>query len=131
MSEIREAVQIVIDRMRAHPEEFTKHGKLYWITLILDTPEGPWRNGLNDAEMAALNKEYAEINYRIFHSNVMKSLLEEGAPPPMQRQGSSLKYTPLPTIDPRTIYEAAGKMTPEEKENVRQLLELANIKAAP
>lgn len=77
-TEIREAVRIIIERFRAHPEEFgdeygSKFGWVFGSTIRLKSED--FTDVLNEAEKAALDEIHKEHRYRLFHARVMQSLL--------------------------------------------------------
>lgn len=79
-TEIREAVRIIIERFRTHPEDFgdeygSKFGWVFGSTLRLKSED--YTDVLNEAEKAALDEIYKEHRYRLFHARVMKALLED------------------------------------------------------
>ena len=111
-TEIRDAVKIVIQQMREHPEEFEdRRARFGWlqdtdITLL----------GFNEAETKAYNAALAEMRYRHFNDAVLNAMLDDVDIPqkkvtldmlkqaaaslsktqiqPMQVQGNSLKPAP-------------------------------------
>lgn len=128
---VREAVQIVLDRIESHPEDFEYGGRLYWLRGILDGKEG---GPLSKDERDALARAWHEAQYKKFHVQVLKSLLDENpagelglqelesAVKAMQVQGSSLKPTKL--IMNRAQVDVAKKLglTPEEYVHVTSTL---------
>jgi hypothetical protein len=97
--EIRDAVKIVIEQMRTHPEEFEdRNSRFGWLsgadlTLL----------GFNEAEARAFNAALADMRYKNFHEGVLNSMLMDESRAPMERQGSSLKYKSGYT-DPRVVF---------------------------
>ncbi len=110
-TEIRDAVKIVIQQMREHPEEFEdSNSRFGWLNSADLT-----RLGFNKAEIEAFDAGLADMRYRKFHNSVLNSMLEEppfdhsskymlteklindpsiGIRNRMQLQGNSLKPTP-------------------------------------
>lgn len=99
-TELREAVQILIKRMETHPDEFDTNpkGRFSWVTRMLVNPETVWAGVLTEAEMQALTQAYKATRYRLFHAQVMETLLneDEAEDPFMEVQGSSLKPAKFP-----------------------------------
>jgi len=106
-TEIRDAVKIIIEQMRDHPEEFeVEGGRFVWLRNVDLT-----KLGLNAAEVKAFNAGMADMRYKKFNAMVLNSLLKDidipqkkitldmlkqarAALSSMQVQGSSLKPTP-------------------------------------
>lgn len=92
---VREAVQIVLDRIESHPEDFEWGGRLHWVVKMLDATQA---NKVNDlplsrGETDAIHVALRESRYKQFHAKVLQSLLEE-APSAMDEmtvQGRSVK----------------------------------------
>jgi hypothetical protein len=97
--EIRDAVKIVIEQMRTHPEEFQdRNSRFGWLngadlTLL----------GFNKTEVKAFNAALADMRYKNFHEGVLNSMLMDENQASMEQQGSSLKYRPGHT-DPRVVF---------------------------
>lgn len=99
-TEIRDAVKIVIQQMREHPEDFEHRGARFgWIQHV-DTAS----LGLNEAETRAFNTALAEMRYRKFNDSVLNAMLE------VKEEEGTLKYKTEITpgawgvVDPRSIY---------------------------
>jgi hypothetical protein len=98
--EIRDAVKIVIEQMRTHPEEFEdRNSRFGWLngadlTLL----------GFNETEVKAFNAALADMRYKNFHEGVLNSMLMDENRASMERQGSSLKYKPYQHTDPRIVF---------------------------
>jgi hypothetical protein len=98
--EIRDAVKIVIEQMRTHPEEFEdRNSRFGWLngadlTLL----------GFNETEVKAFNAALADMRYKNFHEGVLNSMLMDENRASMERQGSSLKYRPVQYTDPRIVF---------------------------
>ena len=98
--EIRDAVKIVIEQMRTHPEEFEdRNSRFGWLngadlTLL----------GFNEAEARAFNAALADMRYKNFHEGVLNSMLMDENRASMERQGSSLKYKPYQHTNPRIVF---------------------------
>jgi hypothetical protein len=98
--EIRDAVKIVIEQMRTHPEEFEdRNSRFGWLngadlTLL----------GFNETEVKAFNAALADMRYKNFHEGVLNSMLMDENRASMERQGSSLKYKPYQYTDPRIVF---------------------------
>ena len=106
-TEIRDAVRIVIEQMREHPEEFELgDGRFAWLHNTDLT-----KLGLNAAEVEAFNAGMTDMRYKKFNARVLDSLLADADIPTkkitldmikqatvalgnMQVQGNSLKPTP-------------------------------------
>jgi len=107
--EIRDAVKIVIEQMRTHPEEFEgRNSRFGWLngadlTLL----------GFNETEVKAFNAALADMRYKNFHEGVLNSMLMDENRASMERQGSSLKYKPGYT-DPRVVL-TQGQMAVAKK----------------
>lgn len=110
---MREAVQILLDRMKTNPEDFFGNEELEtqprfgWVWLAITENEWP-RWGLSEAEIAAIKQGYNDLMYGRFHERVLATLLQDQDEPlsfqtVMARQGSSLKHKPYHS-DPRAIY---------------------------
>jgi len=94
-TEVREAVQIVLDRMETHPEDFYDdlriNSRFAWVWNAV-RPNTEYTYGLTDAEKSALVEGYQKIMYRKFHDRVLESLLNEPKQLELlEQQGSSLK----------------------------------------
>jgi hypothetical protein len=98
--EIRDAVKIVIEQMRTHPEEFEdRNSRFGWLngadlTLL----------GFNETEVKAFNAALADMRYKNFHEGVLNSMLMDENRASMERQGSSLKYKPYQHTNPRIVF---------------------------
>jgi|LakMenEpi03Aug12_release.lakeMendotaPanAssembly.Ray.scaffolds.fasta_scaffold1367141_2 hypothetical protein len=124
--EIRDAVKIVIEQMRTHPEEFEdRNSRFGWLngadlTLL----------GFNEAEARAFNAALADMRYKNFHEGVLNSMLMDESRAPMERQGSSLKYTPSRVVFPTTqdVASVVSKLPEadlqELKKNLQELKKL-------
>lgn len=72
-TEIRDAVKIVIQQMREHPEEFEdRHSRFGWLQNV-DTA----LLGLNETETKAYNVALAEMRYRKFNDAVLNAMLDD------------------------------------------------------
>ena len=81
-TEIREAVRIIIERFRTHPEDFgDAYGSRFgWVFASAVRLKGEdFTDVLNEAEKAAIDEIYKDYKYRLFHARVMQSLLAEDA----------------------------------------------------
>ena len=81
-TEIREAVRIIIERFRTHPDDFgDAYGSRFgWVFgMIVKSREDDFDDAFNEAERVALSKIEKEYKYRRFHAKVMQSLLAEDA----------------------------------------------------
>lgn len=70
---MRDAVSILVERMRSHPEEFNSGGKFFWV--IQAQTEGRldfW----TDAERYAFKQVFDEMRYRYFHDKIFSAVLE-------------------------------------------------------
>ena len=79
-TEIREAVRIIIERYRNHPEEFVDeyNSKFGWVfSAAIKLKSENFIDVLNEAEKAAIDEIYKDYKYRHFHDRVMKALLED------------------------------------------------------
>ena len=118
-AELREAVRIVIERMRTHPEDFydnlniDKNGRFTWIWGVVNAKTERYTDwGLTEAEIAALREGYATLMYHKFHDRVLESLLNEEKHDYMKdymvAQGSSLKSSAISILqginDPRGAF---------------------------
>lgn len=124
--EIRDAVKIVIEQMRTHPEEFEdRNSRFGWLngadlTLL----------GFNETEVKAFNAALADMRYKNFHEGVLNSMLMDESRAPMERQGSSLKYTPSRVVFPTTqdVASVVSKLPEadlqELKKNLQELKKL-------
>ena len=98
-AEIRDAVKIVLQQMREHPEDFKDRSCSFGWLYDAD----PTQLGLNAAETEAFSAALADLRYRRFHDSVLNSMLEEQHEvvgiehfaQAMVRQGSSLKPNKL------------------------------------
>lgn len=89
MAEVREAVRIVIDRLKTNPEDFIHPGKFTWLTAVMmkDGRIPIDELGLNDTEESELAKAFDAMMYERFHNRVLASLLaDESNPNPLNKQ---------------------------------------------
>lgn len=92
--EVREAVQILLNRMKSHPDDFERGGKFAWVASTLSGgSEHITGYGLTDHEVLAIRMGLDSLRYDKFHTQVMSTLLNEERveDPFMKTQGSSLK----------------------------------------
>lgn len=70
---MREAVTIILERMKSHPEEFEEGGKFWWVEENLDV------SCLTEDERQAVTDAFKTFEYKQFHDRVMRSLLAQDA----------------------------------------------------
>jgi hypothetical protein len=86
--------------------------------------------GFNEAEARAFNAALADMRYKNFHEGVLNSMLMDESRAPMERQGSSLKYTPSRVVFPTTqdVASVVSKLPEadlqELKKNLQELKKL-------
>lgn len=98
---IREAVKIIIERMKTNPEEFEGHGRFAWASKV-DVA----RCGFTKAEARALEMAQREMQYQRFHKAVLEAMLDDN-------HGRTLKYSTenrysFGWTDARQIMEVQG-----------------------
>lgn len=71
---IREAVKIIIERMKTNPEEFELHGRFAWAAKVDIN-----NCGFTKAEARALEIAQRDWKYRKFHNAVLESMLDDTA----------------------------------------------------
>lgn len=69
---MREAVTILLNFSKTHPEEFTASGKFHWVAPFLRHDCGL---SLTNEEQKALRAAISDALYREFHNQVMKTTL--------------------------------------------------------
>lgn len=99
MNELRDAVQILVDRMKTHPEDFFQGGRFSWFVVLLQKEAPDLLDTLTPAELEAVKQGVRSVSYARLHSQVLSSLLEDHELPSMQIQGSSLKPYTVNTIN--------------------------------
>lgn len=72
---IREAVRIVLARMKTDPEAFL-HGPFNWVLKLREDPTLTWASFTYD-EAAALNAAINELLYSRFHAKVLRTVFNE------------------------------------------------------
>ena len=72
-TEIRDAVKIVIQQMREHPEEFDGRGTRFGWLQNVDIAQ----LGLNEAETKAYKAALAEMRFRKFNDAVLNAMLDD------------------------------------------------------
>lgn len=73
-TEIRDAVKIVIERIRDYPDEFESTASRFgWILTMENSPE---LMGLSAEEVIALRAALSEMRYKAFHDRVLEMTLE-------------------------------------------------------
>lgn len=122
-TEIRDAVKIVIQQMREHPEEFEHRAARFGWLQHADTA----LLGLNEAETRAFNVALAEMRYRKFNDAVLNAMLEA-----KEEEGTTRYKTEVRapgawgTVDPRSIYGTPignGGVGPQHRLMAQQLME--------
>ena len=123
-TEIRDAVKIVIQQMREHPEDFEdRHSRFGWLQNV-DTA----LLGLNETETKAYNTALSEMRYRKFNDAVLNAMLE------VKEEEGTLKYNTQGryatgawgTVDPRSIYGSANTISnvgPQHRLMAQKLME--------
>ena len=100
-TEIRDAVKIVIQQMREHPEEFEHRAARFGWLQHADTA----LLGLNEAETRAFNVALAEMRYRKFNDAVLNAMLEAKEGEDTTRYKTAIHASGAwGTVDPRSIY---------------------------
>lgn len=70
--ELREAVRIVLARMKSDPDAFL-HGPFHWVLKLREDPTLTWASFTYD-EAAALNAAINELLYSRFHNKVLSTV---------------------------------------------------------
>ena len=124
-TEIREAVKIIIERYRNHPEEFedgygSKFGWVFGSGLRLKGED--FSDVFNEAEKAAIDEIYRDYKYRLFHARVMQALLGDTQyEAKVEAQG---KLHPMPGgwVNPQSIYATANNISGQQPLAAQQLI---------
>ena len=100
-TEIRDAVKIVIQQMREHPEDFEdRHSRFGWLQNV-DTA----LLGLNETETKAYNTALSEMRYRKFNDAVLNAMLEAKEEEDTTKYKTEVRApSTWGTVDPRSIY---------------------------
>lgn len=103
-TEIRDAVKIVIQQMREHPEDFedpsSRFGWLHSVDLT--------KLGFNKAEIEAFDAGLADMRYRKFHNAVLEAMLEESPFDHTSKYMLTEKFLGDPTIRIRNRMQVQG-----------------------
>lgn len=116
-TEIRDAVKIVIQQMREHPEDFEHRGARFgWIQHV-DTAS----LGLNEAETRAFNTALAEMRYRKFNDSVLNAMLEVKEGEDTLKYKTSERYA-FGWTDPAISNGGTGNQYQNQYQNAQQQL---------
>lgn len=120
-TEIREAVRIIIERYRNHPEEFvdeynSKFGWVFGVAVRLKSEN--FVDALNEAERAAIHEIYKDFKYRQFHDRVMQALLGdtqyEAKVEAKNAQRGLMTTLPGGWVSPQSIYATANNISGQQ-----------------
>lgn len=119
-TEIRDAVKIVIQQMREHPEEFEHRAARFGWLQHVDTA----LLGLNEAETKAYNAALAEMRYRKFNDAVLNAMLEAKEEEGTLKYNAQNRYAPgaWGTVDPNSIYGNTISNVGQQYQNPHQQL---------
>jgi|LakMenE01Jun11ns_1017448.scaffolds.fasta_scaffold9928759_2 hypothetical protein len=115
--ELSEGVQLLLQRMESHPDEFDlDRGKwaselnVVYARVSGKTPPQRAEPWLSTAEVEALWNKYVEIKQRDFHGHVMKKLFDDEEERPLDAYGLSLGKQRLQgTVKPGTWVNVANQ----------------------
>lgn len=70
---LRDAVRILVERMRSHPDEFNSGGRFFW---IIQAHTDGRLDFLTEAERQAFKQVLDAMRYEAFHNTIFSSVLE-------------------------------------------------------